>query len=306
MRHIVPSDDLPDALSAMRAAARDAVSIRAAVAFVTESGADQLVAVIREGSQAPLAVCARGAPITEQSALLRLRDELEADVTLVMGSEAAQFHPKLWLIRSTATLTVISGSGNLTAGGLVSNAEQFEVLQYPVDSEATEDHEARFEHLTSTGLPLGEVEKSPAWYEWTSQANARSQLARRLAELDDRLASRKAGGREEDKRLLCEDLYALYERTVAAKLPRADGRAYVPNYFKRGLDAACGANNPVPFVSRICRDQTEGFDVILAAGVRDLTVETLVVDEAKPYHDLFDETTLRRSEERLRQFSSEI
>src|SRR5205807_1860550 len=144
-------------------------------------------------------------------------------------------------------------------------------------SEGAEAQEERFEQLTSSGLPLTEVESSPAWYEWTSQARSRDRLYRQLLELDDVLASRKAGGRESDKRLLCQDLYALYDRTVAAKLPRADGHVYVPNYFKRGLDAACAVNNPVPFVSRICRRQTEGFDVILAAGFPELTVESLVV-----------------------------
>ena len=116
------------------------------------------------------------------------------------------------------------------------------------------------------------------------------------------MASRKARAREEDKQLLCADLYELYERTVAAKLPRADGKPYVPNYFKRALDNWCGQNNPVPLVATICRRQTEGFDVILAHGAWKPTVEALVVDAKRPYHDLFDTETIRRSEERLRQF----
>ena len=101
---------------------------------------------------------------------------------------------------------------------------------------------------------------------------------------------------------MCRDLYELYERTVAAKLPREDGKAYVPNYFKRGLDNWCGVNNPVPLVASICRRQTKGFDVILARGSRDLTVEALVVNEGKPYHDLFDDETIQRSRRRLSQF----
>jgi hypothetical protein len=79
---------------------------------------------------------------------------------------------------------------------------------------------------------------------------------------------------------------------------------YRPNYFKRGLDDACVANNPVPFVARICRHATDGFDIILAARRPDLTVEALVVSASKPYHDLFTDATVQLSEERLRQFEA--
>lgn len=299
----IPSDDLPDALSALRSILPSAESVSVACAFVTDSGVD-VVKDALEGRQIPIEICARGAPITEQAALLRLRDELGASVSAVMGPHAVRFHPKLWLVRTPITLYVLSGSGNLTRGGLTTNIEQFELLEMPLDSQTAEEQERRFAALVGAGIPLGEIETSPAWYEWASQVRARNRIADQLKALDDVLASRRAAGREADKRLLCSDLYALYERTVAARLPRADGRAYVPNYFKRGLDAACAANNPVPLVARICDRQTEGFDVILEHGSADLTVEALVVDASKPYHDLFGEETRRLAAERLRLFAN--
>lgn len=298
----VPSEDLPNGLAALRKVLPDAESVSVACAFVTNSGVDLLARTL-EGRRLHLEICARGAPITEQAALLRLRDELGAAVSAVAGPDAAGYHPKLWLVRAATKLTVLSGSGNLTGGGLTSNVEQFELLEMPLASDAADEHERRFAQLVGAGIPLAELEKSPAWYEWKDQARERKKIAARLLELDAVLASRKAAGREEHKKLLCADLYALYERTVSARLPRADGKAYVPNYFKRGLDAACAANNPVPFVARMCDRQTEGFDVILEHGGPDLTVEWLVVDATKPYYDLFEERTRRLAAERLEQFA---
>lgn len=277
----------------------DAVSISVAVAFVTDTGVDMLTQLLSSSSDVELEICARGAPITEQSALLRLREVLGATVTVVMGVHAHAFHPKLWLVRSATELSVVSGSGNLTAGGLVSNVEQYELIETRIDSDVAAGHEQRFAAITSAALTLEEAEVSPAWYEWASQQKQRAQIRRQLRELDDKLAARKSGGRAQDKRALCDDLQELYEQTVLARLPGRDGRPYRPNYFKRGLDDACAANNPVPFVARICRRATEGFDVIRAAGRPDLTVEALVVDVSKPYHDLFDDATVHLSEQRL-------
>jgi len=302
MHALVPSIETPDALTALERLMTDAVSISVAAAFVTESGVELLKQMLCSQSKVELEVCARGAPITEQTSLLRLRDELGATVKVVTGEHAAGFHPKVWLVHSAETLSVLSGSGNLTRGGLVSNVEQYELIEHRLGSREAEENECRFMSLTSAGRPLEELENSPAWYEWTDQLRKREQIARQLHELDERLASRKAGSREHDKQMLCEDLYELYERTVASRLPGRGGRPYRPNYFKQGLDEAHAANNPVPFVARICRHQTEGFDVIRAARAPALTVEALVVDTGKPYHDLFDASTVQLSAQRLRQF----
>lgn len=297
----MPSDEFPDGVTALGQFLKTADHVSVACAFVTDAGVDRLAEALA-GRRPRLEVCARGAPVTEQSALLRLRDELDATVTAVPLPRAAAYHPKLWLLRSPGTLTVLSGSGNLTGPGLTTNVEQFELLQMSSASGGATEHERRLLDLIAAGVPLDEFESSIAWHEWKTQLRERRRLAEKLRELDEVLASRKASGREHDKRLLCADLYELYGRTVAARLPRRDGKAYVPNYFKRGLDGACAANNPVPFVARMCDRQTEGFDVILDHGTADLTVEALVLDETKPYYSLFEPRTRQLAADRLKQF----
>lgn len=242
--------------------------------------------------------------ITEPDALMRLREELGASVSVVMGPEALRYHPKLWLVERGDGLQVMSGSGNLTRGGLVDNDEQFELLQFGGASAEAAEHEERFAVLTANAIPLEAAEKSPAWLEWKAQLRRRRQLDDERRRLDQKLASRVTASREPDKSLLLHDLYDIYERTVAARLPRADGLPYVPSRFKQGLDRARDANNPVPLVARICRRQSEGFDVILRADRPDLTVEWLVVDETKSYHNLFPAETREISQARLRQFPS--
>jgi HKD family nuclease len=222
----VPSSEVPDGRAALQRLIADAVSISVAVAFVTDSGVEALSQLLGPSQVVELEVCARGAPITQQSALLTLRERLGARVTVVMGEQAHGFHPKLWLVRSATQLSVMSGSGNLTFGGLVSNVEQYEILQEHVDSEAAAEHEHRFAAITSAAIPLEEAEVSPAWYEWTNQLKKRAQIQRQLRELDTGLASQKSGGRAQDKRQLCDDLNALYEQTVSAKLPGRDGKPY--------------------------------------------------------------------------------
>jgi hypothetical protein len=299
---LIPSPDLPDAYTALERFLPGAVSVSAAIAFVTQAGAGRLIELARPYPELEVELCARAAPVTEQKALLRLRDELGASISLVAGQDAKRFHPKLWHIRSEDRLTVLAGSGNLTGTGLRGNTEQFDIQQIPLDSARAERHEARFDELVAGAMSLAELMESPAWFEWKDQIRDRERIQRELNKLDTRLASRKTDSRQEDKRLLCADLYGLYAKTVAAKLPRADGKAYIPHYYKRGLDNACAAGEPVPFVARLCKRQTEGFDVMLAAGERDLTVEALVMDVNKTYHNLFDDETRRKAQEHLDQF----
>jgi hypothetical protein len=58
----------------------------------------------------------------------------------------------------------------------------------------------------------------------------------------------------------------------------------------------------VQLVTRICRHASEGFDILLAHNRHDLTVEQLVVDAARPYHDLFGAQTRELSSQRLEEF----
>lgn len=273
------------------------------MAFVTQSGVDVLVEVLRDSPPVQIQVVARGAPVTDPDALVRLRDELGAEVGVVMGSHAQHFHPKLWLFRGFGSLAVLSGSGNMTRGGLIDNAEQFEIARGDAPSAWAEAQEQRFLDLTAHQFALQEVYDGSAWREWIGQMRRRRQVQAELDALDRRLASRDVVQRRDaDLLVLSDDLDELYERTRAAKLRRRDGHLYVPSRFKQGIDRARAAGNPVPTVANICRRRSEGFDVILAADRPDLTVESLVVDETKRYHDLFKEETRRASAERLELF----
>lgn len=157
MLAIVPSDGLPNGLAALRQLLTAADSVSVACAFVTNAGVDRLEDAL-EGHRPQLEICARGAPITEPSALLRLRDELDATVTAVGGPRAAAYHPKLWLLRSHTTLTVLSGSGNVTGGGLTSNIEQFELLRMPRSSDEAVKHEHRLSDWGRTHSPRSPAE----------------------------------------------------------------------------------------------------------------------------------------------------
>lgn len=299
---LVPSQQFPTASDAFAAVLPDATSVSAAVAFVTNSGVDILAGLLEANGSPGFEIVARGAPVTEQTALVRLRDQLGAEVAVVMGPRAPGFHPKLWLVRRPRELVVISGSGNLTKGGLVANVEQFEVLRLDDQSGAAEEQEARFDELIAEAQPLDEVEGSPTWRLWAANAAERERLDRQLRRLDAKLELVVPRTREDDKARLCADLLELYAQTVAAKLPRADGQPYIPHRFKQAIDRARAGGDPVLVVTRMCRRQTEGFDVILEANRPDLTVESLVVDDEKAYHDLFVTETVRLSRERLEKF----
>lgn len=304
MPEIVPGDRWQHGLGVLSELLPDAQSVSAAVAFVTESGVRALKSVLPARGGPELEIVVRAGGVTTPEAVLSLRDDLGASVALVIGQGASAFHPKLWLIRLPDCTAVVSGSGNLTEGGLRENVEQFEVLYVERYSEAAEEHERRFDLIAAGAFSLDEIEGEAIWREWLAVIRQQRDLQSQLRNLERRLDSREVRlGREGDKRRLLEDLEDLYTRTVEARLPTLHGRAYNPSRFRQGLDRCHKGADPVLMVGRICRSQTLGFDVILAAGRVDLTIEQLALDEDRPYHDLFSDTTLRLSEERLRQFN---
>lgn len=76
----------------------------------------------------------------------------------------------------------------------------------------------------------------------------------------------------------------------------------MPSRFKQAIDRVRNGADPVQLVTRICRHASEGFDILLAHNRPDLTVEQLVVDAARPYHDLFGAQTRELSSQRLEEF----
>ena len=168
----------------------DAERLDGAVAFVTVSGVQVLRELFAEaGTPAKFRIVVRGGPVSDPDAVIALAD-LGADVRVVMGAEAPRFHPKLWISSSAGWTRVLSGSGNLTAGGLDQNHEQFELLSLRLPDRELEAaaHQERWNAFFALGSPLADAIASPAWAEWIDQQSRRRQLSTQLAKLDRRLA----------------------------------------------------------------------------------------------------------------------
>jgi hypothetical protein len=87
---------------------------------------------------------------------------------------------------------VLSGSGNLTAGGLHANDEQFELLRFPRAHRSTrvqaDAHMTRWKRFYDRGLPLADAIRTDAWTAWEAQWAERETLQARARELDRELA----------------------------------------------------------------------------------------------------------------------
>lgn len=302
---VVPSEEHPTAYHVLEEIAQVSTSLRAAIAFVTSSGVDLVEALLTNHAPLALQIVARGAPITEPSALLRL-ESLGADVSVVIGARAHGFHPKLWLGSSPGRLCVLAGSGNLTAGGLRGNDEQFEYLQFREDDiELISEHERRFQAFADLAVSLSDVAGTTFWRAWESQVAARQALATQERELDRQLTATATASFLDAE--LYADLLALYERTKAeVRIPAQGGgdRPYVASRFKQAIDRGHREGTLIPVVARIVRAPTEGFDHLAAAGRPDLMVETTVLDKTKPYHDLFSATTKAHAQATMDAYSA--
>lgn len=301
---LVPSDAHPNALACLQASITDDAIIRAAVAFVTRSGVQRLADVLGGRSKISLEMTVRAADVTEPEALLALRNDLGADVSVVIGRHARAFHPKLWLIERTDGVVVLSGSGNLTEGGLVTNDEQFELVEYQADDPLVEVHRERLDQLTHHAQPLDVIEHSAIWREWLAVRKKQAQAQREIARVEKAFLEREPiANRSADKAQLIDDLQRIYDDTVAADLPRADGERYYPTRLLVAINAArAGDRDPVKVVSDTIRRHTDGLDILLQAGRLDLTLEWLVVDESKPYHALFGTKSIELARARIEEF----
>lgn len=225
---VIPSESYPNALAALQELIVDGTAVRAAVAFDTTAGVEHFAGVLAETQETTLEITARAADVTEPDALLALRDDLGADVSVVIGRHARSFHPKLWLIERDDRTVVFSGSGNLTTGGMVNNDEQFEVIECAAGYDAAEQHE-RFERLTRHSQPLDAIERTAIWQEWLSVRKRQAHDRRELARIEQSFIAREPiPDRVSDKAQLIEELQRIYDETVAADLPRADGEQYYP------------------------------------------------------------------------------
>jgi HKD family nuclease len=296
----IPGRDYQNGYQALRRLSAEATTACAAVAFVSHSGAEMLVKLLAERPGLKLKLVARGAPVTEPGALIQLA-EVGVEVALVVGSEAHHFHPKLWLISRPSRLDVVSGSGNLTSGGLSGNAEQFECFSIPSDDiDAVNRQTKRFSDLTRAAVPLEKLLKTPFWSAWELQEAARLKAQAEARELEDQLA--RNANSEVAKAELYEDLLGLYEQTKAeVVIVDQDGnmRPYVATRFKQSIDIGHADGSIVARVHGIVRKPTEGFNHLAEAGRFDLMVESLVLDAEKRYHCLFSAATQERARTNL-------
>jgi HKD family nuclease len=190
---LVPSRETPDALTAFRAMLPGASWLHGAVAFVSQRGVDLLAGVLEELGTPTLKVVVRGAPITDPQAVLELDDRLGAEVRVVLGERAPGFHPKLWISQTEEATWVLSGSGNLTAGGLRDNDEQFELLRFsrtqPGARAQGSAHMTRWNRFYEGGLPLADAIRTDAWTLWETQRAELETLQARARALDRELAT---------------------------------------------------------------------------------------------------------------------
>lgn len=305
MSDLIPSERWSSGLTALEAAVKDARSVSVAVAFVTEAGVAKLAELIEPLGGIDLEVVARAGGVTTPAALQTLRDQLGAQVSVAIGRESMRFHPKLWLARSETELTVLSGSGNLTQGGLEDNDEQFELTRMPLDSEEAAEHEERFIELTAGTHLLETVEGTVVWSSWLAMINQSALHRREIRRMETRLDKVPVKSKpEKERQQLLDDLYGIYDETVAKNMLTPKGNLYRPTRFLVGINRARDGGDPVELVSKLCRRQTKGFSTILTYDEPDLTVEALIVDEQKPYHWLFTEKTKELAADRLKQFPS--
>ncbi|HEY5709931.1 MAG TPA: phospholipase D family protein [Solirubrobacterales bacterium] len=302
---LVPSTRWPSGFAALRAAVESARSVSLAVAFVTEPGVTKLAELIKPLGEIDLEVVARAGGVTTPAALYALRDQLGAQVSVAIGLGSARFHPKLWLARGESELAVLSGSGNLTLGGLEDNDEQFELTRMALDSDEANEQEERFVELTAGTHPLEAVEGTVVWDSWLmtiTKSKVHRGVIRRLEEQLDAVPVKSKP--EKERQQLLADLYEIYEETVAKDMLTPKGNLYRPTRFLVGINRARDGGDPFELVRRLCRRQTGGFDIILKHDEPLLTVEALVVDKQKPYHYLFAKTTRELAAKRLVQFPS--
>lgn len=301
---LIPSEEVPDARNALECAVADRVTIRAAVAFVTQSGIGELASILSELDSVTIELVARAADVTEPEALLAARDELGADVSVVIGRHARAFHPKLWIVDHLDRTVVVSGSGNLTSGGLLTNDEQFEVIEFEAGDPRIAVHHERFETLTRNAHPLDAIEGSAIWSAWLNLRKEQARARRTYAHIERRFNEQEPiPDRSADKAQLVHDLQEIYDDTVAADLPRSDGEQYYPTRLLVAINAARdGERDPVKVVSDTIRRHTDGLDILIEAGRVDLTLEWLVVDQSKSYHDLFSRRSVELARARIDAF----
>ena len=153
-----------------------ATRLELAVAYAKTSGVGPLLR--RPPPRGSRAVVGLGFGLSDPPAVEQLASA-RVDVRVVVDSSrlaASQFHPKLYMASRPGQLVVLSGSGNLTGGGLVRNVEQYERLLVSDPSAEADLQRQRFEQLWDHGTALDLLRRSGDWEEYRQRARDRRVL----------------------------------------------------------------------------------------------------------------------------------
>lgn len=101
----------------------DIKKVTVAVAFVSESGVQQIEELLRLHAARVTVYAGIRNDITSYQGLVLLHDIGVNLYTVDTGSRSIVFHPKLYLVRGKANARLVVGSANLTLGGMHNNIE---------------------------------------------------------------------------------------------------------------------------------------------------------------------------------------
>lgn len=135
----------------------DAEEVWIATAFLKNSGLDLLLPAIKkhiDANKAIKIITGQNFGLTEPKALKRLQDIFKTKVNAALYLDKAEdkqkiFHPKLFLFRKTDKAIIISGSSNITSGGLISNEEFSVCVETTVSGPQWKMAIEYFEHITT-------------------------------------------------------------------------------------------------------------------------------------------------------------
>jgi HKD family nuclease len=133
---------------------RNAVSIKCAIAFGHVGGWSKIDAALRESSAKSIELLLGQAFFQTEPDLLDIFRELERTNESFRGRLAPvrpTFHPKVWVIETSATTHVIVGSANLSRGGFVENTE---CSAYLSDQDSVASISGWFSELWDQSFPL--------------------------------------------------------------------------------------------------------------------------------------------------------
>ena len=98
------------------------------------------------------------------------------------------------------------------------------------------------------------------------------------------------------------EIYEIARREVT--IPRSDGtrQKYAATRYKQQIDKGYAEGLLPTTIASNVKKRTSGFGHLEEAGRGDLMLETLVLDEAKPYHHLFSPNTIRVARARMEEY----